>query len=1134
MASRCIARFRSFGLGAVLLLAAVFVVSILRMSHAAEVCAPVLARIVSLQGTVEFRPSESEPWTVAALGDQLCFDYWIRVGPFSRAALALPNDSVLRLDQQTTVRFRAQPEETRSLLDLFLGTLHLFSHRPRALEVDTPFVNAATEGTEFLLSVDADQTRIIVFEGRVLAQNSGGELLLASGEAAVAMAGEAPRSQIVARPRDAVAWTLYYPPVLAALAGGEGAARGLSPGLQAAIERVAANDYPGALSALDAVPDDARDARYYTYRAGVLLNVGRAPDARAAIDRALALDPQAGEALAERAIIAIVQDRRDEALADARRAVELSPESASARIALSYVQQANFQLEAARSTLREAVEIAPEDALAWARLAEIELSFRQVGSAMAAADRAVTLAPELSRTQTVLGFAALARIDVGEAKTAFERAIARDSADPMPRLGLGLAMIRQNDLEQGRKEIEVAVALDPDNSLLRSYLGKAFFEERRDDQAGEQYAIAKRLDPNDPTPWFYNAIRLQLGNRPVEALHELEKSIMLNDDRIVYRSRLLLDEDLATRGTSLARIYDTLNFEQLGVNEVAQSLAIDPANSAAHRFLSDLYVGKPRLEVARVSELLQAQMLQPVGQNPIQPSLAFTDLDLIARSGPAQVAFNEFTPLFTRDGVVVEATGVAGTDTTLGDEVAVTGLLNRTSLSVGQLHFQTQGFRENNDLDHNIYTVFGQSDLTEKVSLQAEYRHRDTDSGDRDLQFDLDDFDATARDSVEEDVYRGGARFTPAPGQTGLVSVIHADREDHLDSDAGGRRSNFDSDTDVTQVEGQYLGSFGPWRWVAGAGRAVADSRDSEVGFEDVREKSTANDIYAIANLALNPTLELAARMGYADVDNEEKEEDFRDQVGTETLTPGVGAIWQPIDGLRLRAAAGRTVKRPFVANQTLQPTQLAGFNELFDDLDGTRADWLGLAADVRASEAVRLGAEVTLRRLSREISFLGDAGEVGHKHTNERDDRAIAYLYWTPTDRIAASLELIAEDYSARARDDPRVLGVRTLSAPLQLLYTFPTGWFVTAQTAVVVQDVDLPGENAGQKTDLDSHGVLIDLAAGYRFPKRYGILALEIANLLDQHLSFQDESFRTSRGEVNPRFIPSRTFLATITLNF
>ena len=884
------------------------------------------------------------------------------------------------------------------------------------------------------------------------------------------------------------------------------------------------------------MPEAARDARYYTYRAGVLLNVGRADEAAAAIQRALALDPNAGEALAQRAIIQVVQNRKAEALADARRAVELSPDSGAARIALSYALQANFQLEEARAVLREAVERNPEDALAWARLAELEQMFGELGRSRDAAERAVALAPELARTQIVLGFAALTRIDIDQAKASFERAIALDLANPLPRLGLGLGIIRSGDLNAGGRQIEIAAALDPNNSLIRSYLGKTYFEEKRGPLDAEQFAIAKDLDPNDPTPWFYNAIRLQLDNRPVEALRELEKSIELNDNRVVYRSRLLLDLDLATRGTSLARIYDNLGFEQLGVNEAAQSLALDPANSAAHRFLSDLYAGEPRLEAARVSNLLQAQMLQPVGRNPIQPSLPFTDLDIVARSGPAQVTFNEFTPLFNSNGVQVNAAGAAGTDSTFGDEVAVTGLLGRTSLSVGQFHFQTDGFRENNDLQNNIYTVFGQSDLTEQLSLQTEYRHRDTGRGDRELRFDLENFDATLRDDIEEDVFRVGGRLTPAPGQIGLVSAIYTDREDHTDfDDPDLEKVEVKQRTEAGQIEGQYLGTFGPLHLVAGAGREVADIR-LRISADDFppnrgRDNVRASDVYLSAGLGLTPTLDLTARFGYADVNIESKGEEggAEDQTGMSGLTPGVGAIWQPIDRLRLRAAAGRTIKRPYVAQQTLQPTQLAGFNEQFDDFDGTRADWLGLAVDVRATEAVNLGGEVLLRSLARETSdFAQD-----QRLDDQQDDRAMAYLYWAPTDRIVTSLELIGEHYSAKERDNPVVLDVRTVTAPLQLSYFSPLGWFATSRTALVAQDVDLP-EAAGQKRDLDSHGVLIDLAAGYRLPKRRGVIALELTNLLDRRLAFQDESFRTSRGEVNPRFLPSRAFLASVTLNF
>jgi len=53
--------------------------------------------------------------------------------------------------------------------------------------------------------------------------------------------------------------------------------------------------------------------------------------------------------------------------------------------------------------------------------------------------------------------------------------------------------------------------------------------------------------------------------------------------------------------------YDTdLGFEQLAVIEASESVSIDPANHSAHRFLSDTYVGIPRQEIARGSELAEA------------------------------------------------------------------------------------------------------------------------------------------------------------------------------------------------------------------------------------------------------------------------------------------------------------------------------------------------------------------------------------------------------------------------------------------------------------------------------------------------------------------------------------------------
>ena len=146
---------------------------------------------------------------------------------------------------------------------------------------------------------------------------------------------------------------------------------------------------------------------------------------------------------------------------------------------------------------------------------------------------------------------------------------------------------------------------------------------------------------------------LEPSEDPVEALHDLRKSIELNDNRAVYRSRLLLDSDLAARSASLASIYSDLGFQQRAVVEGLKSVNTDPANYSAHRFLADSYSALPRHEIARVSELLQSQLLQPLNVTPVQPQLAESNLFIQEGAGPAQASLNEFNPLFLRNRIDV-------------------------------------------------------------------------------------------------------------------------------------------------------------------------------------------------------------------------------------------------------------------------------------------------------------------------------------------------------------------------------------------------------------------------------------------------------------------------------------------------
>jgi tetratricopeptide (TPR) repeat protein len=158
------------------------------------------------------------------------------------------------------------------------------------------------------------------------------------------------------------------------------------------------------------------------------------------------------------------------------------------------------------------------------------------------------------------------------------------SLNPKPLACLALPARIRSGFSRRLLDIEIASVLDPNDSIVRSYLGKAYYEEKRNALAGEQFNLAKELDPQDPTPYFYDAIRKQSVNRPIEALQDLQKSIERNDNRAVYRSRLLVDEDLAARSARLGRIYRDLGFEQLALVEGWKSLIIDPANYSAHRF----------------------------------------------------------------------------------------------------------------------------------------------------------------------------------------------------------------------------------------------------------------------------------------------------------------------------------------------------------------------------------------------------------------------------------------------------------------------------------------------------------------------------------------------------------------------
>ena len=1100
---------------------------------AAEACGPIVGSVMSADGDVAVKRHGRPLWQPIALNEAVCERDTIRTGPLSRAAVMLSNDAVLRLDQETTVHLAdiAEGESGTSLLGLVSGAFQSFSRSPREMEINTPYLNATIEGTEFLIRADAGQSRLTVFEGTVAAANPQGKVSVPSGHSVTAAKGQAPKSFTLVRPRDSVQWALYYPPIDAVL-GGQGGhiPADLPPPLRAALKLASQGDTTGAYAQLNRVPQRQRGARYHLFKAALLLSVGRVDEARAAIDRALRQDANAGLAHALRAVIALVQNQPDEALADANRAVELEPDASAPKIALSYVQQAQFELEAARDTLLQATAAQPEDALAWARLSELWLMLGDRNRAREAADTAVSLAPNLERVQVVRGFAALAAIRTTEAREAFEKAIILDSSDPQPRFGLGLAIIRDGALEEGRRNIEVAVGLDSNNSLLRSYLGKAYFEERRSPLDAQQLAIAKELDPLDPTPYLYDAIRKQSENQPVAALRDIQASIALNDNRAIYRSRQALDQDRAARGASLGRIYDDLGFGKLGENEGAKSLTLDPGNASAHRFLSDMYLGAHRRESARVSELLQAQLLQDININPIQPSLSETNLNVATRGGPADAGFNEFTPLFERNDMQLIVSGLAGTDRTFGGESVASAIYDQFSISAGAFYYDTESWRRNSDIEHSIENVFVQAALSPELNVQAEFRHRQSEQGDLAQNFDPDSFNPDFRRELNQDMGRVGLRYSPTPHSNLLFSAIHSDRDE--DQNIFPRLTASAHDKGY-QLESQYIQELKKLNVIVGLGYTDIDSAVTFTldPFQSNIEYSQTEHLhgYVYSNIKIPDTVTWTIGVSADDYSD-----DSSDGLNVREVNPKFGVQWQVTDDILLRGAAFRNVKPALVANRTIEPTQIAGFTQLFDDANADQSWRYGVGLDWQLTSQLFAGAEATWRDLT--VTAVGADGFIIE---DQKEQLHRGYIYWTPTETLALSAQLVYDRFDAESGDltdtgTPR--DVETISVPLAVRYFHESGFFAGAGVTFVDQRVERSA-NAKRAGFTDGHDnfFVVDAAVGYRFPDRRGMASLSVNNLFDQEFQYQDDSFREFRDEPSTGpYIPALQVVGRLTLSF
>ncbi|MEM7057046.1 MAG: TonB-dependent receptor [Pseudomonadota bacterium] len=1086
------------------------------------------AEIVATHGDVSLTTAEgqnlsAQTGTILCPGDRL--DTADGAGVDLRFA---GKDTVTNILSNSTV---VLPEPDQADISLQSGLLRFISSVRGVFLVRTPHTDAGIDGTEAMLAVDgpALDTLVLVREGIVTARDRRDQsitIALLAGNASYSSQTQqlvpatlenvpAKFRQYLLNPEGAADWAVYYPPIL------------LGSGV-----------------------DDA-DLR----RAAGLLDAGDPDGAQAVLDGYQGGDAAAASALG--AMVAVFRNRVADGLTLSRDAVGQNPNLGAAQIARSYALQAAGQVDAARDAARTATKVDASNAYAWSRYAELELTLGNRGTAQEAAETSLSLA-ETALGRAILGFANLATGDRDAAKEAFQKAILLDDNAPLPRLGLGLALVNEGDLESGRREMETAAALDPQRAQLRGWLGRAYLQEGLSEKALAQFRLAQEQDPDDPTAWLFEAEERFAANQPLAAIRALQKAAELSGGRATVQGRRGLGDQDAAQAAAAGRAFDTVGFSDQAVQTAARGVQTDPTNPGAHRLLADLYRDRPGNEISQSSERLVGQLLSGPTNDPIQLELGEADLSLLDVAGPARISFQEFNPLIQSDGIRFLGQALIGTRETFADEVSLSLKEGNFSVAAAQFHYQTNGFAVNNDVTHDIVSLEIRGEPVPGLKIFAEAKGRNTERGDRTIDF-LGDTNETLRSEEQRISFRLGG---------------HAEINDYLDLLVVGTFADFDA-TDSTSdsiftpagiisttltenetahggdIQAQLIGNYGAFTVQAGASALVLNNGGQTATdttfpafnfppfvvnfcfppavFDGVECRSTLTTPidrfdrhysgYVYGTYA--PVEEVDLTLGLS-VDHLRNE--FRNNT---SINPKAGLVVRPIDEVVLRGAFAKTLKRPFILDQTIEPTTIAGFNQFFDDEDGAEALMYAAGFDLNPIDNLWVGGEFVYRDLATPLELFGPGLAFGEFGGEERRYRGYANLALGDYVALSAGIQHI----EAQSDVVTRVSSIRTTKVPVSVSFFSDIGVFASVTGTYIKQGItDL--STVGLPFKGEDQGVILDAAVGYRLPNKRGVISLEVQNFTDQSINFQDETTFADRP-VTPSFARELTFLGRVSIS-
>jgi len=230
---------------------------------------------------------------------------------------------------------------------------------------------------------------------------------------------------------------------------------------------------------LDTIAKAPKNPRAYCNLGIIFAHDSRLDEADRMMDKAIALNPNWAEPLANKGDIALRRGKPAIAQIWLERALEHSPGTCEMWRNLGAVFTDEKEPAAAEKAFRTALSIQPDDPLALTGLGNVYLNRKDYPNAMKYLALAIESNPDMAICHNNLGY----------------------------------AYLQTNNPEKALEEFEIAVHLNPDLAKPQSNLGTMLARSRKYNDAIWHFLYALRLAPNDVETWVNLGLAYQLSGR---------------------------------------------------------------------------------------------------------------------------------------------------------------------------------------------------------------------------------------------------------------------------------------------------------------------------------------------------------------------------------------------------------------------------------------------------------------------------------------------------------------------------------------------------------------------------------------------------------------------------------------------